>query len=197
MGESKSMNSSNNGYWLDDTPLTAKIDGESKSFEQLKNAVDRYKESLKGESATSTENIVFNKSSEVDYIDFDLPKVGPYYDIYNSKRFSKKIQNWQGIVLEISKDTFKSKLIDLTSGGTYEIGEFDLDDVSPDDLPLLSIGSIFYWSVGHYMENGQSVKRSDIRFQRLITLNDDDIESVKFVFELLVLVFPLIIRNIN
>jgi hypothetical protein len=33
------------------------------------------------------------------------------------------------------------------------------------------------------MENGQSVKRSDIRFQRLITLNEDDIEIVKSKIE--------------
>jgi hypothetical protein len=183
MGESKYMNSSNNGYWLEGTPLTAKTNAENKSFEQIKNVIERYKEALKCNSETSTENIVFDKSTKFDNIDFDLPKIEKYYDIYNSKRFSKKIQNWQGIVIDINNKSFKSKLIDLTSGGTYEIGEFDFDDVSPDDLPLLSIGSIFYWSVGHYMENGQSVKRSDIRFQRLITLNEDDIEIVKSKIE--------------
>jgi len=75
--------------------------------------------------------------------------------------------------------TFIARLTDLTSGGTDEIVEFELDDISPDDMKLLSIGSIFYWSVGHYMENGQSVKRSDVRFQRLILLDEDDIEVTK------------------
>lgn len=82
-----------------------------------------------------------------------------------------------------NEKTFIAKLFDLNIGGTYEMGEFDNEDVSPDDVLLLSTGAIFYWSVGHYMENGQSVKRSDIRFQRLITLDEDDIEQTKLNLE--------------
>ena len=48
---------------------------------------------------------------------------------------------------------------------------------------LLAIGAIFYWSVGHYMENGQSVKRSDLRFQRLITIDSNDFEEIEELVE--------------
>lgn len=183
MGKSNVVNSSNNGYWLDSTPLTSKSDKTNPKFEQLLNTIGRYKQLLKLNSQTTSEIVAIEKITENYKFDFGLPKVDKYYDIYNSKRFSKKIQNWKGVVIQISENSFKAKLEDLSAGGTYEIGEFDYDDVSPDDTPLLLIGAIFYWSVGHYMENGQSVKRSDIRFQRLITLDENDIENVKSMIE--------------
>lgn len=180
MVESKTVNSSNNGNWVSDSPLTKAL-SKSKNFDNLKNIIERY--SRTNLYISSTENKEVCKDLDEPRIEFVLPPVNDFYDIYNSKRFSKKIQNWKGIVLEITDNSFIAKLFDLTNGGTYEIGEFELNEVSPNDQPLLFLGSIFYWSVGHYMENGQIVKRSDIRFQRLITLDMDDIDNVQSEIE--------------
>lgn len=179
MEQSNLVSSANRGYWPDSNPMTAKFEVEydiiQNSIESLNNRVKEF--AIQKNKYLGEDFLFFNELTTRD-IEFNLPNSSRYFDIYNSKRFSKKIQNWQGVVLTIESDFFTAKMTDLSLGGTYEIGEFDLDDVSPDDLPLLSIGAIFYWSVGHYMENGQSVKRSDIRFQRLITLDFEDIDLV-------------------
>lgn len=154
-----------------------------------------YKNSTSGEINNPSDHIPsvlkpknnYNQFRSEGFLDahpsLQFPEFQLKFDLINAKKFSKRVQNWQGIVLEINESTFSARLIDLTNKGTHEIAEFEMDDISPEDLSLLSEGAIFYWSVGHYMENGQSVKRSDIRFQRLITLDTEDIEETKLNLE--------------
>ena len=165
-----------------DSVLTMSVDTATKNFEILNSSVKRFTEELKCITEEEEEE-GYKKNIEIEYPSLDFPKLGDFLYYTNEKQFSKKIQKWKGIVLEHNENIFKAKLYDLSSGGTYEIGEFENEDISPDDLNLLADGAIFYWSVGHYMENGQSVKRSDIRFQRLVTLDEEEImislENVK------------------
>ena len=65
-----------------------------------------------------------------------------------------------------------------------EIAELDMEDVSPEDKSLVAEGAVFYWSVGYYMENRQIIKQSDIRFQRLIPIDDDEFEDAMQKVEL-------------
>jgi len=143
----------------------------------LNNAIERYAGELRNfpEEETLVDNIVdFDMNY---YPHLDLPNFSGDFVGVNSKRFSKRIQSWKGIVISQSEKTFVARLYDLNAGGTYEIGEFEKEDISPDDMNLFYDGAIFYWSVGYYMENGQSVKRSDIRFQRLITLDNEEFDE--------------------
>ncbi|HRI34783.1 MAG TPA: hypothetical protein PLD02_13605 [Saprospiraceae bacterium] len=174
MGESKILNSLHHGNWAEENLLTGGIQDNNK-FDILNNAIGRYTNEL--QSYISEETKFLDKDMDIPIL--QLPEFAKQFDILNAKRYSKKIQSWQGIVLSINKRSFHAKLYDLNVGGTDEIGEFELEDISPDDLHLLAEGAIFYWSVGHYMENGQSLKKSEIRFQRLITLDEDDIEQTQ------------------
>jgi len=61
--------------------------------------------------------------------------------------------------------------------GTFEMGRFDLREVSEEDRSLLVEGAVFYWSIGYSRINGQVQKQSNIRFQRLIPLDDDFIDQ--------------------
>lgn len=183
MGESKNINSSNRGYWPDALKFTSQFDEENSDILHLEQSIERYTDNLKSKQSFETSAQYFNANFEIEVLGSQVPKLQKTYDIYNGKKFSKKIQNWKGIVLEITTISFLARLIDLTAGGTDEIGEFELEDVSPDDIKLLHQGSIFYWSVGHYMENGQSVKRSDLRFQRLITIDSNDFEEIEELVE--------------
>lgn len=176
MDKSSILNSENQGNWSFETQLT---EGEqnTKKFKIYSNAIKRYSGELQ---LIDTEDTIdsekdFNFSKPI----FTLPEFKENFDIYNAKKYSMKIQSWQGIVTYISTNTFEAKLYDLTKGGTNEIAEFDLDDISPEDLKLLKNGATFYWSVGHFMENGQINKKSEIIFQRLITLDSDDIEETQ------------------
>jgi hypothetical protein len=178
MGQGAILNSSfQNIDALEDTIL---FDTVGENFDILNNAAKRYSVELK----------YYNEgkiNKDIDLTDevpmFNLPKLQNILDITRSIKFSRKVQNWKGIVISINDKTFDAKLFDLNIGGTFEIGTFDTEDISPDDENLLFEGSIFYWSVGHYMENGQSVKKSEIRFQRLIKLNEDDFEKTKVNLE--------------
>ena len=83
------------------------------------------------------------------------------------RNYTQKIQKWKGHITEVLKEGFVAKLEDLTNQGTDEIGEFDIDDISTQDRSLISVGSVFYWTVGYFIKNGQISKQSLIRFQRL------------------------------
>ena len=184
MEQSNLVSSANRGYWPDSNPMTAKFELEHNLIQNSIESLNIRVKEFAIQKNKKVDEDLFNIHDELtEGVEFNLPNTGRYFDVYNSKRFSKKIQNWQGIVLSIESEYFTAKLTDLSMGGTYEIGEFGLEDVSPDDLKLLAIGAIFYWSVGHYMQNGQSVKRSDLRFQRLITIDSNDFEEIEELVE--------------
>jgi hypothetical protein len=115
----------------------------------------------------SFSKFLFNKDEEAD-------------ELFNNKisAFSKKIhgttldyfkqtQNWIGHIIEIEGEKFLARLEDLNHSDTYELATFDFKDVSVEDQDLLSLGSIFYWSVGYAVRGSQIYKESFIRFQRL------------------------------
>ena len=115
-----------------------------------------------------------DKKSEEKEVKLNLPEISNNFDIQRTKRFSQKVQKWKGVVESLNPNFFTAKVYDLLFDTTYEFGEFELSDVSPEDLNLLSPGSIFYWTVGYFMEDGQISKKSTIRFQRLISLDEED-----------------------
>lgn len=106
--------------------------------------------------------------------EFNIPKFRRSLPIIDRKSYFNKTQKWIGHVIEIEEGFFKAKLNDLTKSGTYEIGEFDLSEISEEDQPLIQEGSTFYWSIGYANEGGQVKKESIIRFQRLINWNESD-----------------------
>jgi hypothetical protein len=79
-----------------------------------------------------------------------------------------KTQKWLGHITEVNGDVFKAKLEDLTHRGTAEFGEFDWEEVSEEDRPLVQVGAAFYWSIGFSHEKGQIIKSSFVRFQRVL-----------------------------
>lgn len=91
--------------------------------------------------------------------------------------FYTKTQKWLGHVIEMYDHKFVAVLKDLTSGGTEEIGEFDFDEITPDDHPLISKGAAFYMSLGFISDNGTRKRESEIRFQRLAEFDQNNINN--------------------
>src|ERR1035441_2651708 len=54
------------------------------------------------------------------------------------------IQKWEGYVVQVEEESFAARLIDLAAPGAQEDGEFATCELSPDDLPLLKMGAVFY-----------------------------------------------------
>lgn len=114
-------------------------------------------------------------------------------DLYNAKinalskrsiiketEYFKQTQNWVGHIIQINdNEKFTAKLEDLNDPGTYEEAEFYFKDVSPDDQSLISLGSIFYWSVGYAVRIGGQVKKESLlRFQRLPAWNVAEFDKI-------------------
>lgn len=78
------------------------------------------------------------------------------------------IQKWEGYVSSVTEDTFEATLCCIKGEGPDQYAKFSFEDVSDDDRPLISVGAVFYWSIG-YLEkiSGQRLRASLIRFRRL------------------------------
>ncbi|MGB5942508.1 MAG: hypothetical protein WBG71_06460 [Leeuwenhoekiella sp.] len=191
MDTSEFIESKSKGNWIEENILTKSSDNNSNIkiytsvIDDYSRRLSRYNQETSGklgldhmQSQTEEDENDLTHLNETPELDF--PNViGNSYDIFNVKTYYKKVQNWRGVVLGIFEESFEARLEDLTNFGTDEIVELDLEEISPADYDLLEIGALFYWSVGRFMENGQIVNRSDIRFQRLITLDESDIEKTK------------------
>ena len=79
------------------------------------------------------------------------------------------LQQWEGTVTECGEIEFTAELRDLTDPTNYrEEAAFDLDEVSPDDRPLLELGAVFRWSIGYRTSAaGQRERVSQLRFVRI------------------------------
>jgi hypothetical protein len=78
------------------------------------------------------------------------------------------LQQWEGVVTEVTGDSFFADLQDLgDSSQPLEIVEIPIEEVSEDDRPLLVEGAIFYWSLGYETSAGGQLRRmSEIRMRR-------------------------------
>lgn len=94
------------------------------------------------------------------------------------KNYISRSQNWVGYVTKISKNKFTAKLIDKNKPTTYEVAQFEKEEVSDGDLNLLKVGAIFYWSVGFANQNGQSIKQSLIRFKRSVSITEEEFDKI-------------------
>jgi hypothetical protein len=76
-------------------------------------------------------------------------------------RFSV-LQEWEGYVVSISKDTFTARLVDVTRGavGEEEEAEFPLDDLQDIDRPRIREGAVFRWIIGYHRAPGGTKDRS-------------------------------------
>jgi len=90
------------------------------------------------------------------------------------------LQKWEGTVIEVCRDSFIARLVDLTERGADEEAEFDVDEVSVADRPLIEAGSVFYWSIGYTdTAGGQRKRMSTIRFRRLPMWTSKELEEAK------------------
>jgi len=90
------------------------------------------------------------------------------------------LQKWECSVLEIGKDSFTARLVDLTHYDTDEEAEFPLEEIPAADLPLLKAGAVFYWNIGYEDSlTGQRTRVSTMRFRRLPVWRQDELDAAK------------------
>jgi len=90
------------------------------------------------------------------------------------------LQKWEGAVLEVKEDSFFARLVDLTDSNIDEEAEFSIEELSPEDRPLIKPGAIFYWNIGYLdKRSGQRIHASLIRFRRLPAWTSKEIQQVQ------------------
>jgi len=108
-----------------------------------------------------------------------IPKVHETFTTDFKNHFSET-QNWVGYVIEIKNTTFFARIEDARAiEGTFEEVEIDRKDIEDEDLELLQVGSVFYWSVGYEYRNGTKSKQSIFRFKRLPKWTSRNIDAAK------------------
>jgi hypothetical protein len=90
------------------------------------------------------------------------------------------LQKFEGTVVSITNDSFIARLVDNTHGGLEEEAEIPLAEVTCGDRELVEPGAMFYWVIGYRREAyGQISRSSVIRFKRVPSWSDADIERAK------------------
>ncbi len=91
------------------------------------------------------------------------------------------LQLWEGKVLNVTDTEFEALISDKTNPDLPdEIVTIDIDELSPDDVPLTRPGSVFYWSVGYVDFPGRGrIRESKIRFRRLRGWTTAEIQSAR------------------
>ena len=165
MEKSKSINTIQREHWAVDTVFTQNA---NTSFSNL------IYSSIENKIENSHKKIESNTCYAPNKDDFNIEM--PLNNSYGQdKSYFQISQKWIGNVIEIYNDCFIAKLIDKTNKGTYEIGEFEIKEISEDDKSLLKIGSTFYLSIGYMNDrNGQKSKSNILRFQRLANWTEEE-----------------------
>jgi hypothetical protein len=90
------------------------------------------------------------------------------------------LESWEGVVTEVTEDTFVARLFTNDEREADEEAEILLGEISPSDLPLVEPGAAFYWSIGYRDRRGARRERvSDIRFRRLPAWTEKELAEAK------------------
>ena len=72
------------------------------------------------------------------------------------------LQEWEGYVVSISKDTFTARLVDVTRNCSMEDEEadFPIADLEDNDRTRIHTGAIFRWIIGYHRSAGGTKDRT-------------------------------------
>lgn len=90
-------------------------------------------------------------------------------DIFHQNRFKsnfKIIKKWEGCIEEINGKDIIAKLFD-EKDYSYDIFEFDIEDISSDDQEMIKIGALFFFYLTYHTDDrGTTMRSSYFKFRR-------------------------------
>jgi hypothetical protein len=89
------------------------------------------------------------------------------------------LQNWEGIVTELSQETFFARLVDSAGDKADLEAEFAIEEVHHEDKKLVHPGAVFYWAIGYKEDRGQRIRASLVRFRRLPAWRKHELEAAE------------------
>lgn len=137
---------------------------------------------MKEETGQKHEN--FHDNTTAQLVSADEIDKAPVYFLETKPNLERSIslQKWRCVITSVNRQdsTFIAKLINLTQKGIDEEAEFYIEEISDGDKELIAEGAIFYWNIGyHYSHTGQQTRISHIRFRRLPTWTEEEIQKAK------------------
>jgi hypothetical protein len=138
------------GYQLSDRPTES-----SDLLSKMNDSVEQYNISRQKDQVVHLKPVTFVKSRFIE------------------------LQRWEGIVIEVSEDSFNGRLINLSQNDHDSEAEFSFNEVHDEDKSFIMPGSIFYWTIGYKEDRGQRIRASMIRFRRLPAWQREEIEAAK------------------
>ena len=118
------------------------------------------------------ETTLLNANSTAETISVEEKEISPLIRLstgHTRQRRFEVLQQWEGVVTELSGENVWADLKDLTDrSNPDEVIELPIDEFSPEDRDVLGIGSIFYWAIGYEARSGgQRSRVSEIRVSRV------------------------------
>jgi hypothetical protein len=92
----------------------------------------------------------------------------------------KVLRQFEGTVLEISKEECRARVRDLRRFEIVEEITFSTEEISESDREIAVPGSVFYWDIGYQDHiDGQRLRVSVIRFRRIPVWREKDLAAAK------------------
>ncbi|MFH0825578.1 MAG: hypothetical protein V2B18_22720 [Pseudomonadota bacterium] len=81
---------------------------------------------------------------------------------------------------KVEQSKFWAILTVLKGEGPEQIAELEFEEVPSDDYDLVTVGAVFYWSIGYLRRrSGTIIRASEIRFRRLPPMTKDQIRKIE------------------
>lgn len=127
---------------------------------------DRIKEEVEADLRNNEYSFDFTPAVDINN-PISLPRFNKVVD--RSKRHFQALQEWEGYVVDVEKNEFTARLLDITANDKVEREEatFLMDDLSSDDQGRIKSGSVFRWVIGYLAEGGTKRRFSQIILRRL------------------------------
>lgn len=97
----------------------------------------------------------------------------------------KLLEEWEGIINKVYKESFEAHLFSLSNKNEAPIkGTFKFDDVPFDEHHLITIGSVFYWNIGREVKISGQISNGDyFLFRRFPNWKGFDINKSSLTFD--------------
>jgi hypothetical protein len=89
------------------------------------------------------------------------------------------LQKWEGFVIEVKAETFTARLVRIKGNGPDQEAEIYLQEVDPEDIPLIKPGALFFWNIGYNKRPSGVMRASVLRFRRLPKWDQRDLKIAK------------------
>jgi hypothetical protein len=144
---------------------------ENPNYKYVSNIIDYHKDERILSIKDNKETVTDREAS------FKIPIIKTT-DKLDGRNYSRASYSWICYVTSINKEIFTARVEEIRSNlKTFEEAEFEILDLDDEDMKMLKIGAVFYWSIGYEYRNGTKKKESFIRFKMLPIFNEMQINN--------------------